>query len=154
MLQTQRRHDPYPLTWEIPAGALTVLLMPAVLGVHLGRALANWAAGSGWAWPTGRALFASLPAVLTGQASAGLDALPGAPAAAGAVIGWIVAVETVLLLTTTSAAVVLLRRWGPGRMRGMASRDEADATLGIARLRRDRSIIRPDLYPPGHGSPR
>lgn len=148
MLQTNRRHDPYPLTWEIPAGALTLLLTLAALGVHLGRGLANWSAGNGWTWPTGRALFSSIPAVLTGHASAGLDTLPATPATPAAVIGWIIASETALLLAAALAILSLLRRWGPGRMRGMASRTDAETTLGLTRLRRTRSIIRPDLYPP------
>lgn len=148
MLQTNRRHDPYPLTWEIPAGTLTLLLTLAALGVHLGRGLANWAAGNGWTWPSGRALLSSLPAVLTGHATAGLATLPATPATSVAVIGWIIAIETVLLLATALATVVVLRRWGPGRMRGMASRADAETTLGLTRLRRTRSIIRPDLYPP------
>lgn len=148
MLQTNRRHDPYPLTWEIPAGTLTLLLTLAVFGVHLGRSLANWTAGNGWTWPSGRALLSSLPAVLTGHATAGLDSLPATPAAPFAVIGWIIAIETALLMAAALAIVSLLRRWGPGRMRGMATRADAETTLGLTRLRRTRSIVRPDLYPP------
>jgi len=39
------------------------------------------------------------------------------------------------------------RRWGPGRMKGMASPGEAEQVLGLTRLRRNAPLIRPDLYP-------
>ena len=54
--------------------------------------------------------------------------------------------QLVLLLAATIAATVWgLRRWGPGRMHGMASAAEAEQLLGISRLRRVAPIIRPDL---------
>jgi hypothetical protein len=148
MLQTDRRRDPYPLTWEIPAGAATMTLVLAVLGVQLGRSIAHWTAGGGWVWPRGRALFTSLAAVLSGRVTAGLDPAPEPSASPAIVVGWIVAVEVILAALALSATVLLLRRWGPGRMRGMATPQQARSTLGAARLRRVRSILRPDLYPP------
>jgi len=148
MLQTDRRRDPYPLTWEIPAGAATATLALAVLGIQLGRSIAHWTAGGGWAWPRGRALFTSLAAVLRGRVTAGLDPAPAPAASPAIVVGWIVAVEVILATLALSATVLLLRRWGPGRMRGMATPQQARSTLGAARLRRVRSVLRPDLYPP------
>ena len=150
MLQSERRHDPYPFTWEIPVGALTAAIVTAALGVHLGRAIANWTAGAGWGWPTGRGLFSSLPAVLEGNAAAGLATPLTTPAPSAAVTGWIIATETVLLVGLGIAGVIAMRRWGPGRMRGMATAAQAEAILGLSRLRRVRSIIRPDLHPPEH----
>ncbi len=46
------------------------------------------------------------------------------------------------------AATYLLGRRGPGGMHGMASTVDAEASLGLSRLRRVRPIIRPDLYLP------
>ena len=118
--QADRRRDPYPFTWEIPVGVLTVWLLLACLGVHLGRAIANWFAGAGWTWPTGRALFASLPRVLAGDPTAGV-AVHGPAAGAAALHGWIIAVQLVLLAATITGTLWGLHRWGPGRMHGMAS---------------------------------
>lgn len=148
MLQTDRRRDPYPLTWEIPVGAATMTLLLAALGVQMGRSLAHWTAGGGWVWPRSRALFTSLGAVLSGSVTAGLDPAPVPAASPVVVIGWIVAVEVILGALQLTALVLLLRRWGPGRMHGMATPQQTRSTLGPARLRRDRATIRPDLYPP------
>jgi hypothetical protein len=147
MLQTERRRNPYPLTWEIPVGAATMTLVLAALGVQLGRSLAHLSVGAGWTWPHGRALFTSIAAVLGGEPTAGLNPAPAMAATSGAVTGWIITVELVLLTIALISAVVALRRWGPGRLRGMATPAQARDTLGTIRLRRVRTIIRPDLYP-------
>ena len=144
--QADRRRDPYPFTWEIPVGILTVWLLLAGLGVHLGRAIANWFAGAGWTWPTGRALFASLPRVLAGDPTAGIP-VAGPAAGPATLYGWIITVQLGLLATTITATLCGLHRWGPGRMHGMASPAEAEQILGISRLRRVAPIIRPDLNP-------
>lgn len=148
MLQTDRRNDPYPLTWEVPVGVVTSGMVIAAFGIHLGRGIANLLAGSGWTWPSGRSLLRSLAAVLAGDSSAGLTTPPATPASAGAVTGWIIATEILLLAAAGIAALLALRRWGPGRMRGMATPAQAEATLGKSRLHRIQGIIRPDLYPP------
>ena len=41
---------------------------------------------------------------------------------------------------------LVLDRWGPARMKGMASRGEAERLLGVTRLRKVRAVVRPDLY--------
>lgn len=148
MLQTDRRHDPYPFTWEIPVALLAATMLAAALGIQTGRSLAHWATGAGWHWPTPRGLLTSIPAILSGHPVAGLDPPPSPAATAGAVIGWIIATETLLLLGLATLAALALRRWGPARMRGVASPAEAASTLGLRRLRAHRRIIRPDLYPP------
>ena len=51
-----------------------------------------------------------------------------------------------LLAVAITAAIWVVRRWGPNRMKGMATADEAEAILGLSRLRRVAPIIRPDLY--------
>ena len=147
MLQTDRRRDPYPFTGEFPLGALAATLVLAGFGVQLGRAAAHWQAGAGWVWPKGRALLTSIPAVLTGHPTAGLNPAPAIPASSPAVTGWIIAVEAILALLLFAAAILVLRRWGPARLRGMATPAEAEAVLGLNRLRKHRHIVRPDLYP-------
>ena len=144
MLQSDRRKDPYPLTWEIPLGIFVVWAFLALVGVHLGRAFANLTTGRGWTWPDSRRLFTSVPGVLAGDSTAGLSSPAGGAPAAG-VLGWVIGVEVLIVVTLTVTAVWVLRRWGPGRMKGMASPAEAEATLGVTRLRRVSAIIRPDL---------
>ena len=146
MSQQSRRHDPYPWTWEIPLGVALVILMVLVCGVHLGRGIANVWAGAGWAFPTRAELFRSLPAVLRGDAAAGLDGLNGPLSSLSAVWTWVVATEALLLAVSALLLKLVVDRWGPGRIRGMASRGEAERLLGVTRLRKVRSVVRPDLY--------
>jgi hypothetical protein len=146
MSQQSRRRDPYPWTWEIPLGIVLVILMALVCGVHLGRGIANVWAGAGWAFPTRVELFRSLPAVLAGDAAAGLDGLNGAVASPSAVRTWVVATEVMLLAVSLLLLKLVVDRLGPGRLRGMASRGEAERLLGVTRLRKVRSVVRPDLY--------
>jgi hypothetical protein len=159
-VQKERRREPYPWTWELPVAAALVVTVVIVVGVQLGRSLANLVAGLGWTWPdtasgagvgvespVGTAFWTSLPGILAGDAAAGLappvpSDLPGR--------GWlwtsVTLTEVMLLALTIWAAVRLYVRWGPGRMRGMATVAEAENLLGIARLRKVASIVRPDLY--------
>ena len=146
MLQSDRRRDPYPFTWEIPIGVATIALLALALGVQLGRSIAQWRAGAGWSWPQGRAMLSSIPAILGGNPAAGLN-LGSTSATSAATIGWIITVELILAVMLTTTAILGVRRWAPGRMRGMASPAEAEAALGLSRLRKHQSIIRPDLYP-------
>ena len=143
MLQTDRTKDPYPLTWEIPVAVLTGLLLVLLIGTQLGRGVACLLAGHGWAWPTSTQLFTSLPAVLAGNASAGLRT--PVKVAAPLLWGCLVIVELLLLAAASVGASWVLRRWGPGRMKGMATAAEAEAILGLSRLRKVAPIIRPDL---------
>lgn len=146
-MQAERRRDPYPFTWEIPAGVTGVVVLLGILGVHLGRGLATMAAGGGWVWPASKNLFSSLFDVAAGDPLAGLTRAPAVLPAAAGVIGWVVVAELLLAAVVIAGLVWGLRRWGPGRMRGMASAADAERTLGVGRLRRVRRIIRPDLYP-------
>jgi hypothetical protein len=146
MSQQSRRHDPYPWTWEIPLGIVLVILIVLVCGVHLGRGIANVLAGAGWAFPTRVELFRSLPAVLRGDAAAGLDGLNGPLSSPSAVWRWAVATEVMLLAVSVLLLKLVVDRWGRGRLRGMASRGEAERLLGVTRLRKVRSVVRPDLY--------
>jgi hypothetical protein len=146
MSQQLRRRDPYPWTWEIPLGTVLVILMVMVCGVHLGRGLANVWAGAGWTLPRRVELFRSLPAVLGGDAAAGLDGLNGSVSSPSAMWMWVVATEVMLLAVCVFVLKLVSDRWGPGRLRGMASRGEAERLLGVTRLRKVRSVVRPDLH--------
>lgn len=151
-MQQERRRDPYPFTWEIPAAVLGCLMLVGVLGVHLGRGLATLTVGEGWVWPTSRALFSSMVDVLGGDAAAGLARVPRINPTEAVLGGWILTAESFLLLVVTVVTKWVLSRWGPGRMRGMATPADAERTLGVSRLRRVRRIIRPDLHPCGDRS--
>lgn len=154
-MQRSRRVDPYPWTWEVPTAVALALVFVLVVGVHVGRAMANLLAGTGWLWPESSELFRSLWAVLAGDSSAGLSVSAGAAtsfASAHETWLWVVLTELVLLIVSTMALLVVLRRWGPGRMRGMATSAEAMQLLGARRLRRHRRIVRPDKYGPGRAA--
>ena len=63
-----------------------------------------------------------------------------------ALMGWIVVVQLVTITLGIAATGWLLRRWGPHRMKGMASPAEAERLLGLRRLRKVATVVRPDLY--------
>lgn len=146
-MQRERVQDQYPWTWEIPVAVISGPLVVGVAVCQLGRSLANWFAGAGWLWPAPNQLVTSIPALLAGDAAAGLS---GVQHAASAVVlwGWLSVVGLLTLAASTVACVWAWRRWGPGRMRGMASITEAHELLGKERLWKVRHGVRPDLYPP------
>ena len=146
MNQRSRRRDPYPWTWEVPLVLVVATLILAVFGVHLGRAVANVLAGSDWRFPSRVDLFRSLPAVLRGDAGAGLVDLHGPSASPSSLLMCIGTTELILLTTTVLLIKFGFDRWGPARTRGVATSSEAKKLLGVARLRRSRKIVRPDLY--------
>ena len=146
MSQRSRRHNPYPWTWEIPTCVVVAILLVMVCGVHLGRAIANLVAGTDWVVPERADLFSSLPAVLQGDAGAGIHGLDSRLASSTALWTYIAATELILLIACAVFLKMVLDRWGPARMRGMASPAEAERLLGVRRLRRVRAVIRPDLY--------
>jgi hypothetical protein len=165
-VQRERRRDPYPWTWEIPLGIGIGVLLVAMAGIQLGRSLANLVAGAGWTWPAsetasapasasgtfpspfGSAFWSSLPNVLAGQADAGLSPIPSAGhlAAPEALWGCLVVTELLLLAGCGWVGARGYQRWGPGRMMGMATAVEAEALLGITRLRKVAKYVRPDLH--------
>ena len=57
-----------------------------------------------------------------------------------------VATEVMLLAVAVLVLKLVSDRWGPGRLRGMASRGEAERLLGVTRLRKVRAVVRPDLH--------
>ncbi len=145
-MQQERAHDHYPWTWEIPLAILCGMLVVGVAGCQLGRSLANLFAGGGWLWPTPDKLVISIPALLAGDAAAGLSGVQHA-ASAAALWGWLTVVGLLTITASTIACVWAWRQWGPGRMRGMATIAEAHELLGEDRLWKVRHVVRPDLYP-------
>ena len=144
-MQQDRLRNPHPWTYEIPLAVVLTLVLVAVLGVHGGRAVANLLAGGGWEWPAPTQLFPSLPGLLRGDAGAGLTD-PGVLAGPAALATWMSIASAVNLLGSLALGCVVYRRWGPGRLRGMATRTEAASLLGLPRLRMHRAVIRPDLH--------
>jgi len=157
-MQRQRRRDPYPWTWEPPVLTTVAVLMTLIVGIQLSRALGNLLAGGGWTWPDTHTSFGfssplassfwtSLPDVLAGHADAGL-ASPTPDNVAGPALVWIclVVVEAALITVLAWAIVAVVKRWGPGRMRGMATTSEAESLLGVSRLRKVAHVVRPDIY--------
>jgi type IV secretion system protein VirD4 len=143
------------LVWEIPAAAAAAWLSAALLLLPVGRGCAGWLSGTGWVWPHGSAaLRRSIGGLLTGRPQAGLTGAESAqapgPWAVYAVLGLL---ELLLLVAAVCAGVLWWRHLGPGAAVGMATRVEAGAVLGRARLRKARQVIRPDLYGPPRGTP-
>jgi hypothetical protein len=146
MSQRSRRQDPYPWTWEMPLAVILAILVLISFGVHLGRAVANVLVGCSRRFPSRVNLFSSLPAVLRGDAAAGLVHLHGPGASPSSLLMCVAATELILLAATVFLIKLILHRWEPGRMRGVATSSEAERRLGVTRLRRSRKIVRPDLY--------
>ena len=134
-MQRERRHNPYPWTWEIPVGIASAVLLVLAVGVHLGNSLAHLTTGRGWTWPPASKRFASLPAVI------------GNPADGVGVHTWIVTVELLLLSGLSWIAVWAWQRFGPSRLKGVATREQAEQVLGRTRLHKVAGIVRPDLHP-------
>ena len=148
-MQRARRTNPYPFTWEIPLTATVAMVLLLVLGIHAGRAGANFVAGGGLTLPSREALFTSVAGVLGGDAGAGLSGATAHLAGAAAVRVWVAIIETLILALIVWVGKVSFDRWGPGRIQGMATRTEAERLLGRSRLRRAGAVVRPDLYGKG-----
>lgn len=146
-MQRSRRRDPIPWTWEIPLAVTALVVLLLVLAAQLGRTFANLTAGAGWRWAPREQLFTSLPGLARGDATAGLTHLthPAGPHLLWTGIGL---AEVAALAAAAWAGKAAWDRWGPSRLRGMATRTDAETMLGRARLRAAAPIIRPDRYGP------
>lgn len=145
-LQQGRRHDPYPWTWEIPAGVAAAVALTIVIAIHVGRAGANLVAGSGLRLTRREELFTSVWPILTGDAGAGLTESPAHVASGRALAVWVVLTLALMLALLVWFIVYVIGRWGPSRVLGMATPADTEELLGVTRLRRNAAIIRPDLY--------
>lgn len=150
-MQRARRNDPHPTAWEVPLAIVVGALLLFVVGAHVGRGIANLLSVGWWEFPDRAHLFTSLPGLLGGDASAGLTAMH--PMVAPATVLWvgIAAVELVVLGLIVAGIRAGLLLWGPSRVQGVATREEAERLLGRSRLRRHAAIVRPDLYGKGRG---
>ena len=145
-MQRERVQDQYPWTWEIPLAVVCGVLVVGVAVCQFARSVANWFTGAGWLWPPPDKLVTSIPGLLAGDAAAGLSGVQHA-ASAAALWGWLFVFGVLTITASTLACVWVWRRWGPGRMRGMATITEAHELLGEDRLYKVRHVVRPDLYP-------
>jgi hypothetical protein len=152
-MQRERVQDQYPWTWEIPVAVVCGLLVMGVAACQMGRSLANWFAGAGWLWPGPDKLVTSVPGLLTGDAAAGLSGVHHAADALSLGV-WLTVVGLLAITASSLACVWVWRRWGPGRMRGMATITEAHELLGGDRLWKVRHVVRPDLYSAGRRAKR
>ena len=148
------RADVQPTSWEIPAAAAAVWLVAAALILPASQGAAAALFGGGWVWPRGSShLMASIGGLVIGRPGRGLPAELITRIPAGAPI-YVLAILAELLLTAASFSTVVL--WwthvGPGALRGMATRLEAESVLGVSALRKAREVIRPDLYGAERGS--
>ncbi len=146
-MQQSRRTTPYPHTWEIPLTATITVILTLVLAAHTARTLANVFAGAGWDFTPQAELFTALPGIVGGDARAGLG--PGPVASPALLYTCLVLVELLAIALIVWAAVAGMRQWGPARVRGMATRAEADTLLGLGRLRKVAPVVRPDLHGKG-----
>ena len=148
----RERRDALPLTWELPAAATLAWVAVAATLLPAGRGAATWLTGAGWVWPkNGTGSTASLVGLLTGHRAAGLTTAdaPGLPASS-VVYLVVVLAEVAWLIVSLLGVGIWWRTWGPGMREGLADRFEVEKVLGLSRIRRDRHVIRPDLY----GKPR
>jgi hypothetical protein len=143
-MQQSRRTTPYPYTWEIPLGAVLAVTLVLVVAAHAARSLALALAGAGWVGTSQVQLFTALPGILAGDSRAGLTV--GTTASPGLLYTCLVVVEVVTVALIVWAVIAGMRQWGPARVRGMATRAEAETLLGVGRLRKVAPVVRPDLH--------
>jgi len=129
---------------------LTVWVAVGLLLLPAGQAAAAALAGAGWVWPHGGPeLLRSIGGLLTGHPGAGLTPQQAADVPGPAAVYTLICLgELALIGLTVWAALAWWRHLGPGAQDGMASGAQTRAVLGVARLRRTRKVIRPDLYGP------
>src|SRR4051794_20744582 len=104
------RRDVGPAGWELPVAAAVVWMCLCGVLLPAGRAITAALAGHGWIWPRGSDLLVkAIAGLITGDASAGLDATQaGALPSSGAVYTGIALV--VLLFTGLSGSALWATR--------------------------------------------
>lgn len=144
----RERRDALPLTWELPAAATLAWIAVTATLLPTGRGAATWLTTAEWVWPeTGAGLRASLAGLLTGHPAAGLTTADATGLPASGVVYLVVGLaELAWLIVSLLAVGNWWRTWGPGMRQGLADRFEVEKVLGLSRIRRDRRVIRPDLY--------
>jgi len=150
-MQRARRYDPHPAPWEVPLAIVVGALLLMVVGIHVGRGVANLLSVGVWELPDRAVWFSSLPGLLGGDASAGLTATHLTATSPTMLWSCIAAVELAVLVLVVAGVTAGLRLWGPSKVQGVATRAEAERLLGRSRLRRNAAVVRPDLYGKGRG---
>lgn len=145
-LQQARRTNPYPLTWELPVAGCVGAVLVMVVAAHGARSVANAIAGAGWDFTARSRLFTAMPGLLGGDATAGMAAVASPHASPGQLWLWLAIAEIAVLFALMLMLRSALHRWGPGRIQGMATAAESAQLLGLARVRRNAPLVRPDLY--------
>jgi hypothetical protein len=145
-----RVRDPQPIgrAGETALVVLAAVVLAVALAALAGLGLASLVAGRGWVWPHGADTAGHvLGGILTGRPGHGLPARTAARVASDPAVYTGIAVCEVLLGAVTGLGWWLAAGWyrPSDARRGMATRSEAAAVLGAARLRSARAVIRPDL---------
>lgn len=140
-MRDTQHEEGYAWTWE-PAAAIALLaIVSAWLSVQAGRSVALFVTGQGWWWPNDQAAFSSTWGIIVGDVYAGLPINGGS----GPILAWILAL-VILAGFGYAIGYITIRIIGSQKDKGFASRAHAEELLGITRLRKNRRIIRPDLY--------
>lgn len=145
-IQLDRRTDLIPWTWEPFVGVVVAYLLTVLVTAQLARATSYLLAGHGWRWPASEAQLTSSLAIFAAHSSNGLPGRNVPQISPTLLITVLATFEALGLVALTVAIVGVFLRWGPTRMAGMASRSNAHDLLGMTRIRRHASVIRPDLY--------
>lgn len=133
--------DGYAWTWEPLVGVLLGIAVALLFSVQTGRGMALMVAGHGFQWPPSTALITSVGGILAGDIHAGLTTT----GAGSIAFAWVLTV-VVAAAVLTAGAFIIVRQSRGSRFKGMATSSQASQLLGHDRLRRNRAIVRPDLY--------
>lgn len=142
-MDDQQHKDTYPWTWEPAAAAGVVLACIGVLSIQLGRSAALLVSGAGITWPAPQQLLTSTWGITQGNLTAGLPNT--ITQAAQTELAWLLAALIAAALCA-GTGWLLWRLRGHASAKGMATSEQATQLLGLARLRQNRRMIRPDLY--------
>lgn len=142
-MDDHQHKDAYPWTWEPAAAAAVVLACIGVLSIQLGRSAALLVSGAGITWPAPHQLLTSTWGITQGNLTAGLPNT--ITQAAQTELAWLLT-GLIAAALCTGTGWLLWRLLGRTSAKGMATTEQATQLLGLARLRKNRRIIRPDLY--------
>jgi hypothetical protein len=154
--QHKRRGAPMKWTWEPFAAALLICVLVLFVATHLARSVAN-ALVLQYSFTPQRALFTCLDDLLALDAGCGMETTGGqtlrvAPTWLFGIVLALTHLATIILLCYVAA--LWWRHCGPNRLKGMASEREVLEKLGVARLDREKHMIRPDIYRPPNNHPK
>jgi hypothetical protein len=137
--------------WELAVAAISGALLGLGLAALVGLGAASALFGRGWVWPHGTTVIGQVVGgLLTGHPGRGLAPTELRRVANPTAVYLCVAVcELTVVAASILGGVLTARYRRPGdARRGMATRSEAEAVLGLSTLQAGRHIIRPDLTEP------